>query len=452
MTEALIRLRERALQRLTGEVAETTLDVSRRGVVREVRGITIVAALPQARIGDLCVLRPPTGDERLGEIVAIDGGTAIITCFSDLRGICNLTQVVTLHRPMEVAAGRNLIGRVVDAFGRPVSSARLETAGPGVRRVPVMAEAPPPLSRQLIAERYETGVRVIDTMLATGRGQRIGIFGGAGMGKSTLMSMLINNSACDVAVVGLVGERAREVREFWDKGLSARARDKTVVVASTSDRPAVERRLAGLTATAIAEAFSDDGLNVLLIVDSLTRVARAQREIGLAAGEPPSRRGFPPSTAGFLAELVERSGPRAHGTITAFYTVLVEGAFEEDPIAEELKALLDGHIVLSPKLSEAGHFPAIDVLTSRSRLHGEIAAPDHRRASEHIRKLLAKYQDVELLLQVGEYDAGSDPVADEAIAKRDEIMRFLQQPHTAHVAADDGVAELLALAGVWDDT
>ena len=315
----------------------------------------------------------------------------------------------------------------------------------------MLAPAPAPLDRQLIETPVETGIRVVDTLLATAEGQRMGIFGGAGMGKSTLTSMLVNNTECDVAVIGLIGERAREIKEFWERGIAPDQRERCVVVASTSDRPAVERRLAGLSATAIAEAFAERGKRVLLIIDSLTRIARAQREIGLAAGEPPSRRGFPPSTFAFLSQLVERAGPRRNGMITAFYTVLVEGEASDDPVAEELKALLDGHVMLSSDLSQQGHFPSIDVPSSRSRLQSEIVAPEHEATAAHVRSLISKYREIELLLQIGEYSPGSDPLADEAIEKRDRISAFLRQRREERTSREQAIAELIALAGHDDD-
>jgi type III secretion protein N (ATPase) len=443
MSAELIEIRNQALDRLQGRRPRGNF-----GTVIEVRGNAVRARVPQARIGDICLLKAPSGDERMGEIVAIEGGDAVIACYSDVRGICGLTQVIPSNRPLEIPVGTDLRGKVIDAFGRPMSQTdpvpRFSRAKHAL--TPVIAEAPLPMERILVEQPFHTGIRVIDTMIATGAGQRIGIFGGAGAGKSSLISMLTNFSNYDVAVIGLIGERGREVREFYEQGLSIDVRDKCVVVASTSDRPAVERRLAGLSATAVAEAFADAGQNVLLIIDSLTRIARAQREIALSAGEPPSRRGFPPSTASFLAELVERAGPRRSGSITAFYSVLVEGVFSEDPIAEELKALLDGHIILSEKLGEDGQYPAIDVLASRSRLHTRLVEADHGRAAEHIRRLMAKHRDVELLLQIGEYVAGSDAVADEAIAKHDGLKAFFRQSSHTRADAADAISELIALA------
>lgn len=417
--------------------------VPARGVVKEVRGITLTITLDDARVGDMCVLRLPSGEERLAEVIGIDGSNAVVSSFSDLRGISNLTQVIPTHKPMSVLVGDHLLGEALDAFGHGGH----KRAGRDAVSRPVSARPPSPMQRAIIADRFDTGIAVIDSMLTVGRGQRMGVFGGAGLGKSTLVSMLVNNSSFDVAVVGLVGERGREVREFWERHLNAETRRKTVLVAATSDRPAVERRLAALTATTIAEGFADRGLNVMLVIDSLTRFARAQREIGLAAGEPPSRRGFPPSTAGLLAELVERAGPRPTGSITAFYSVLVEGEMEEDPVADELKALLDGHIVLSRKMAEAGAFPAVDVLGSRSRLQTQLITSDERGVIDHVRRLMARYRDIELLLQIGEYRAGSDHVADEAIGKHQTILDCFTQGEHVHRHPSDVMGELQRL--VW---
>lgn len=439
MTADLASLRHHLLAR----IGSTDTNPA-RGAVKEVRGITLTVTLHDARVGDVCVMRLPSGEERLGEVIGIDGSDAIVSAFSDLRGISNLTQVIATHQPLSVRVGDHLLGQVLDAFGQGGAGRPPRDAAQHC----IFSAPPPPMERRLISERFDTGIAVIDTMLTVGRGQRMGIFGGAGLGKSTLVSMLVNNSAFDVGVIGLVGERGREVRELWEQGIEPERRGRCVLVASTSDRPAVERRLAALTAMTVAEGFADRGLNVLLVIDSLTRFARAQREIGLAAGEPPSRRGFPPSTAGVLAELVERAGPRRKGMITAFFTVLVEGELDDDPVAEELKALLDGHVVLSRKLSEAGTYPAIDVLSSRSRLQSQVASRSERQISDRIRELMARHRDIELLLQIGEYRTGADPLADEAIARHDQILATFRQGHHDYVAPNDAFKALAAITGL----
>jgi ATP synthase in type III secretion protein N len=439
MASPLINLRGELFDKIDG-----LGDPQQLGLVKQVKGVIVRALMQEARVGDICVLKNPNGSEVLAEVVGIDDTDAILSPYASLEGISTITRVLPQRKPLTIPVGQYLFGQCIDAFG----------TAPGLRpspdsvRVPARNRPPPPMSRQLVRDVFETGTRAIDGMLTVGAGQRVGIFGGAGLGKSTLVSMLVNHSQFDICVVALIGERGREIREFWDAQVKPEVKQKTILVASTSDRPAVERRLAANTATAIAEGFRDAGFNVMLVVDSLTRLARAQREIGLAAGEPPVRRGYPPSMATSLAELVERAGPGERGTITAFYTVLVEGEIDEDPVAEEVKALLDGHIILNRKLSEEGHFPAIDVVASRSRLMSNIVDRELRKAADRVRALLAKYRDLELLLQIGEYQPGSDALADEATAKVEEIKAFLRQEEDEPSAFDVTSEQILALAAL----
>jgi ATP synthase in type III secretion protein N len=437
MSSSLINLRGELLDKLDGLGEPQQL-----GLVRQVKGVIVRALMQEARVGDICVLKNPNGSEVLAEVVGIDETDAILSPYASLDGISTITRVLPQRKPLTIPVGQYLFGQCIDAFG----------TAPGLRPspdsvlVPARNTPPPPMKRQLVRDVFETGTRAIDGMLTVGAGQRVGIFGGAGLGKSTLMSMLVNHSQFDICIVALIGERGREIREFWDAQVKPDVKQKTILVASTSDRPAVERRLAANTATAIAEGFRDAGFNVMLVVDSLTRLARAQREIGLAAGEPPVRRGYPPSMATSLAELLERAGPGERGTITAFYTVLVEGEIDEDPVAEEVKALLDGHIILNRKLSEEGHFPAIDVVMSRSRLMANVVDRKLRRSADRVRALLAKYRDLELLLQIGEYQPGSDPLADEATSKIDEIRAFLRQDEHDPSPFNETSEQVLALA------
>ena len=292
---------------------------------------------------------------------------------------------------------------------------------------PVYANPPDPLKRRIISKPLPLGLRVIDGLLTCGEGQRMGIFAAAGVGKSTLLACLVKGAQVDVTVLALIGERGREVREFIEKDLGEEGMKKSVVVVSTSDRTSMERLKAAYVATAIAEYFRDQGKKVLLLMDSVTRFARAQREIGLAAGEPPTRRGFPPSVFSTLPVLMERAGMSDKGSITALYTVLVEGDDMTEPIADETRSILDGHIILSRKLAAANHYPAIDVLQSVSRVMNAIVDPEHKKAASKLRKLLAKYKEIELLVQLGEYRKGSDPEADEALARIDKINEFLRQ-------------------------
>ncbi|MBR0647782.1 FliI/YscN family ATPase, partial [Plastoroseomonas hellenica] len=313
-------------------------------------------------------------------------------------------------------------------------------------RVPVDAAAPTPLSRSLVSRPLPLGVRALDGLLTAAEGQRVGLFGPPGAGKSTLVARIVQGARADAFVVALVGERGREVREFLERHLPEAARRRAVVVAATSDRPALERMKAAQVATAIAEWFRDQGMRVVLLVDSVTRLARALREVGLAAGEPPTRRGFPPSVFAALPRLLERAGPAATGSITAFYTVLLEGELASDPVAEEVKSILDGHVILSPALAAAEHHPAIDILASRSRVMEAAVTPQHRAAAGALRRLLARYAEIELLVRVGEYRAGTDPLADEAIRKIEAIRAFLRQPEEAPTAFAETVRRLGELA------
>jgi type III secretion protein N (ATPase) len=292
---------------------------------------------------------------------------------------------------------------------------------------PVYQDAPDPLSRRIIDQPLALGLRALDGLLTCGEGQRLGIFAAAGGGKSTLLSMLVKGADVDVTVLALIGERGREVREFIEQGLGPEGVAKSVVVVATSDRPSMERAKAAYVATAIAEYFRDQGQRVLLLMDSVTRFARAQREIGLAAGEPPTRRGFPPSVFAMLPRLMERVGQSDKGFITALYTVLVEGDDMTEPVADETRSILDGHIILSRKLAAANHYPAIDVLASVSRVMDAVVTPEHRAVANRIRELMAKYEEVELLVKIGEYKKGSDALADQALSKIDGIRAFLRQ-------------------------
>jgi type III secretion protein N (ATPase) len=331
---------------------------------------------------------------------------------------------------------------VLDGLGRPIDG---RGPLPGGETAPINNAAPHPLRRRPIAEPLVTGVRAIDGLLTCGKGQRLGIFAGSGVGKSTLMGTIARSSRADVSVIALVGERGREVQEFIDRDLGKLGLARSVVVVSTSDQPALVRLKAAWVATTIAEYFRDTGRSVLLLIDSVTRFARAQREIGLAIGEPPTRRGFPPSLFAALPRLMERSGPGQGGSITGIYTVLVEGDGTLDPVAEETTSILDGHIILSRELAQKNHYPAIDVLRSRSRLMDAIVQVDHRKSAGRLRELLSRYKEVELLLRVGEYERGSDPLADEAIAKIDRINAFLRQSQGETTRLDDVRQQLMDL-------
>ena len=394
-------------------------------VVRAV-GTTIEATLNEARIGEICLLRNPhTGEALRAEVIGISDGKALLTPLGRLAGLSTRTDVQPTGESLGLEIGPGLLGRTLDGFGQPIDGEDWPRS-PSDRIYPLDGTAPPPLSRAPVSASMALGVRAIDGFLTCAVGQRLGIYGEPGAGKSSLLAQIVRGAVVDVAVVALIGERGREVGEFIRR-TQAEQRERTIVVAATADRPAAERVKAALVATAIAEYFRDQGQRALLVIDSITRYARAVREIGLAAGEPPVRRGFTPSVFAALPDLLERAGPGAQGSITGFYTVLVEGDGTLDPIAEETRAILDGHIVLSSELAQADHFPAIDILKSRSRIAQAVCTPAHAAASAKARALIARYAEIELMLRVGEYRAGSDPLADRAVAQHGAITDFLRQ-------------------------
>lgn len=419
-----------------------------KGRVSQVIGMIIKAAVPAVKIGEVCVLRNPGEPfEMKAEVVGFARDAALLTPLGDMYGISTVTEVIPTGRAHLVPVGSGLLGRVLDGLGRPLDE---DERGPldAHEFYPVFADAPAPLKRRIIEHPLELGIRALDAVLTCGEGQRMGIFAAAGGGKSTLLGMLVKGADVDVTVVALIGERGREVREFLERDLGSQGRRKSVIVCATSDKSSMERVKAAYVATAIAEYFRDQGKRVLFLMDSVTRFARAQREIGLAAGEPPTRRGFPPSVFATLPKLMERAGMNEHGSITALYTVLVEGDDMTEPIADETRSILDGHIVLSRKLGAANHYPAIDMLASASRVMNAVVTPEHRCMAGRLRTLMAKYQDVELLIKVGEYKAGGDALTDEAIEKMGRINQFLQQGMDEHSSLTHTLQELEAIVGV----
>ena len=396
-----------------------------RGRVQQVVGTIVRAHAPGAKIGELCALRNPWEEHQImAEVVGFSQNLALLTPLGELVGASGATEVIPLGEVHRVPVGPGLLGRVLDGLGRP-----LDQKGPleVESHYPVYADPPNAMARDLITQPISLGLRALDGLLTCGEGQRMGIFAAAGGGKSTLLSQIVRNTTADVVVLALIGERGREVREFLERDLGEDGVKRAVTVISTSDRPSMERLKAAYVATAVAEYFRDQGKKVLLLMDSVTRFARALREIGLAAGEPPTRRGFPPSVFATLPRLMERAGCSDKGSITALYTVLVEGDDMTEPVADETRSILDGHIVLSRKLGSANHYPAIDILASVSRLMTAIATPDHQRLAGRVRQLMAKFQEVELLVRIGEYKPGSDAVTDEAIRKIEAINGFLKQ-------------------------
>jgi ATP synthase in type III secretion protein N len=427
------------------------LPVERRGRVIEARGTMIKVTGVTARIGEVCVLSDAEeldaralgggahGSHRLlAEVVGITGEYTLLTPLGEIAGLSTNTEVVATGHIQRIPVGNELMGRVLDATGKPIDG----KPAPEAQLRDIQSSPPNPLLRASISKPLPTGVRAIDSLLTCAEGQRIGIFAAAGGGKSTLMGMLARGAKADAVVVALVGERGREVNEFLEDSLGEEGRKRSVVIVATADKPALERARAALTATAIAEEFRDQGKRVLLLVDSATRHARALRDIGLAVGEPPTRRGFPPSVFSALPQLVERAGNGERGSITAFYSILVEDEEQPDPIAEEMRSLLDGHIVLSRKLGGAGHFPAIDVLDSASRVMTRVTTPEHQAAAREARKSLGKYREIELLIQLGEYKPGSDADADQAIARWPRLNNHLRQFAERLTGFDENIRSL----------
>lgn len=394
------------------------------GIVEKVVGVSIEARGPLAEIGEFCQIEVPSRGLIDAEVVGFHGEHTILMPLGPLGGVKPGCRVIASGRSISVPAGDALLGRVINALGRPIDGKPLPL---DVETAPLYRTPPAALERRRISEQLPLGVRAIDAFLPCGQGQRMGIFAGSGVGKSSLMGMIARATEADINVIGLVGERGREVREFIERDLGEEGLARSVVVVATSDEPALVRLKAALAATAIAERFRDQGKNVLLLVDSLTRFATAQREIGLAAGEPPTNRGYPPSMYAMLPQLLERAGAVSHGSITGLYTVLVEGDDMNEPVADTARSILDGHIVLTRDLAHRGHFPSIDILQSISRLESELSPPDVRFAAREIRRLLAAYRENEDFITIGAYQHGSKPEVDRAISLMPSIDDFLRQ-------------------------
>ncbi|HKQ71868.1 MAG TPA: FliI/YscN family ATPase [Polyangiaceae bacterium] len=392
------------------------------GRVRAVTGLSVRATLPGARIGDVVVIRRK-GEPLPGEIVGFEAGEAIVLPLGTLAGVGPDDAVESTGAPLEVRASDALLGRVVDGLGRPLDGVRPHEGA----AIPVDRSPPPALERKAVVRPLATGIRVIDGLLTLGEGQRLGLFAGSGVGKSTLLGAIARGTEADVVVVALVGERGREVGEFLEHSLGSEGRKKSVVVVATSDAPALERLRAAQVATAYAEYFRDRGRSVMLLVDSVTRFARAQREVGLSAGEPPARRGYPPSVFAMLPRLLERSGQSARGSITAIYTVLVEGGDMDEPIADEVRGIVDGHVVLDRAVAARGLYPAVDVTVSLSRVMGSIVDKAHQGAAKKMRDLVALYESKRDLLLLGAYAKGTDKELDRAIELMPRIEGFLRQ-------------------------
>ncbi len=414
------------------------------GKVSKIIGLLIESQGPRVSLGDLCYLHSPGDGAGLpAEVVGFRENRVLLMPLGEFHGIGPGCQVVSARRTLQVKVGDGLLGRVLDGLGNPIDG-----KGPlaAAREYPLHAAPPPPLSRRRITERISVGVRAVDGLLTLGRGQRVGIMAGSGVGKSTLLGMVARNTEADVSVIALVGERGREVREFIERDLGEEGLKRSVVVVATSDQPALLRLKGAMTATAIAEYFRDQGLDVMLMMDSVTRFAVAQREVGLTIGEPPATRGYTPSVFALLPKLLERSGAGETGSITGIYTVLVDGDDMNEPIADAVRSILDGHIVLSRAIAAQNHFPAIDVLQSISRLMLEIVDAEHWRAAQEVRTLLATYRDAEDLINIGAYAAGSNAGIDQAIGLIGPIREYLRQDVRERAGLEEAVDRLLTLA------
>jgi flagellum-specific ATP synthase len=421
------------------------------GRVKRVVGLMIESQGPDCSVGDICYIYPSQkqSDKKiLAEVVGFRDEMVILMPYTHLSEIAPGSLVESEGKPLEIKVGSALIGKIVDPLGMPMDGSVLPR---GLSSIATDQEPPNPLKRPPISERLEVGVRAIDSLLTVGKGQRVGIFAGSGVGKSTLLGMIARNTKADLNVIGLIGERGREVREFVERDLGPEGLSRSIVVAATSDQPALMRIKGAYTATSIAEYFRDKGFNVMLLMDSVTRVAMAQREIGLATGEPPATKGYTPSVFAILPKLLERTGTSEKGTITAFYTVLVDGDDMNEPIADTVRGILDGHIVLDRNLANKGQFPAIHVLKSISRLMNTLAEEDHKHAAAKIREMMSTYLNAEDLINIGAYKKGSSEDIDKAIAYYPKIVSFLKQDVNEKSTMEESIRSLIQLSekGDW---
>ena len=394
------------------------------GKVVKVVGLTIESIGPKANLNDLCVIVSSDKSQTImAEVVGFRENRILLMPYDNIEGVGVGSTVETTGRPLSVSVGDDLLGKTLDGLGRPLDDTELKMKA----EYSVEAQPPDPMKRKLIDEVLPLGVRAVDGMITVGKGQRIGIFAGSGVGKSTLLGMFARNTKADINVIGLIGERGREVREFLERDLGEEGMKRSVVVVATSDKPALIRKKAAKTATAIAEYFRDQGKDVLLMMDSLTRFSMAQREIGLASGEPPVSRGYPPSVYSEMPKLLERAGNSEKGSITGLYTVLVDGDDFNEPITDTARGILDGHIMLTRKMANKNHYPAIDVLQSISRVMSSIVTAEHKNAAGKLKNVLATYMEAEDLINIGAYKNGSNKNIDYAISKIEAVNGFLRQ-------------------------
>ncbi|MBS0620224.1 MAG: type III secretion system ATPase SctN [Verrucomicrobia bacterium] len=413
------------------------------GRITEVVGMLIKAVIPQVKMGEVVMIKRE-GDPLMAEVVGFTKDEVFLSPLGEMQGIGPSSEVIPLRMPLHIKVGPGLLGRVLNGLGQPLD---VDSKGPLIAEesYSVIGPPPDPLTRKLISEPISVGVRCIDGILTCGMGQRMGIFAAAGGGKSTLLGMIARNAKADVNVISLIGERGREVREFLENDLGPEGMARSVIIVSTSDQAAQLRLNAAYVGTAIAEYFREQGKSVILMMDSVTRFARALREIGLAAGEPPARAGFTPSVFATLPRLLERSGNSAKGWMTAFYTILVAGDDMNEPVADETRSILDGHIILSAELARQNQYPAIDILGSISRILSHIVDKEHLELIGKVREVLANYKKNELLIRIGEYKPGSDKAADFAIKYIDKVNRFLKQLVDEKSSFEETLQQLKAL-------
>lgn len=425
------------------EIINSTKLYSYKGSVSKLLGLTVDVKLPGLKIGDLCFIETYEGERKPAEVVAFKGESAQLLLLYDGAGIGQGSLVQTTGKSISVPVGDFLLGRLISPLGEPIDGKPLDTRG--AKMVNIDGQPPGAFDRPIIKTMFSTGVRAIDSLLTLGAGQRMGLFAGSGVGKSTMLGMIARNSDADVNVVALIGERGREVKEFIENSLGEEGMRKSVLVCSTGDQPPLIRQKCLMTATAVCEYFRDQGKKVFLMTDTVTRCAMAGREVGLSIGEPPTIKGYPPSIFSWLQKVLERTGNGEKGSITALYTVLMEGDDINDPVVDTVRGIVDGHIFLSRKIAEMNHYPAIDVLGSVSRLFTEIVTEEHKNAAYKMRQMMALYRENKDLIDVGMYNAGSNPKLDIAIELMPQINAFLQQRTSDSVSMENTISTLISM-------